>query len=155
MVFCELRQIHLATWDKYILQLESITFFNLSQIHFAIWDKCLVWWSDCPNIIFPCMEYKTYGDKAVILEKLPISSFGPSIKQSIILSRWSVQEILAHLKIAHLTFSCRRSANNYNIKYETFILSTTLIWQFLSQRLFTVGNEKICSGKELKAEDKF
>ena len=29
------------------------------------------------------MEYKTYGDRAVKLEKWPISSFGPSVSQSV------------------------------------------------------------------------
>ena len=29
------------------------------------------------------MEYKTYGDRAVKLEKWPISSFGPSVNPSI------------------------------------------------------------------------
>ena len=29
------------------------------------------------------MEYKTYGDRAVKLEKWPISSFGPSVNQSV------------------------------------------------------------------------
>ena len=29
------------------------------------------------------MEYKTYGDRAVKLEKWPISSFGMSINQSV------------------------------------------------------------------------
>ena len=29
------------------------------------------------------MEYKTYGNRAVKLEKWPISSFGPSVNQSV------------------------------------------------------------------------
>ena len=96
------RQTHFAIWDKYILQFETLVWSGLT----LVWsDSGLVWlwsdsalvcsgWPDWPDIIFTCMEYKTYGDRAIKLEKWPISSFGPSVNQS----RWSVQEMLAHLK---------------------------------------------------------
>ena len=63
----------------------------------------LVWseWPDWPDMILTCVEYKTDGDRAVKHEKWPISSFGMSVSQWVSESRWSVQEMLAHLKTKH------------------------------------------------------
>ena len=41
-IFCNLRQISFAIWDKYILQFETNTFCNLKQIHLAIWYKFIL-----------------------------------------------------------------------------------------------------------------
>ena len=114
--FVNKRPIHFAISDKYISQFNTKTFCNLGQLHFTIGENIflnfrkvhssiLVWsgdqtdhdqWPYWPDISFPCMEYKTDGDRAVKHEEWPISSFGPPVSQS----RWSVQEMLAHLKIS-------------------------------------------------------
>ena len=37
--FSNLRQMHFAIWDKYILQYKTNILYNLRQIYFAIWEK--------------------------------------------------------------------------------------------------------------------